>query len=365
MGLQVGKNPHLKVGDFCLAGELESVTLARRISYARMLTDDPELNRAGPMVYNSWGMSDSQWSGGQAGADNGWTVQRIVQWTAGFFTRKAVDSPRLSAELLLSHVLGIARIKLYTDFDRLLSEPELTAYRALVQRAAQHEPIAYLTGTAHFFNLEFQLNREVLIPRPDSETLVENVLQLARHEVGLESPRILDLCTGSGCIAAALARHLNSAVVVATESSPAAAELARANIQRLGLAQRVSVELGDLFAPLKSMIDKRPFDLIVSNPPYIPTGRIADLPANVRDYEPHMALDGGVDGLDLHRRILAESAGYLADGGRIFLEIGFDQGPAALEAAGAGGVAGWSEVRILKDSAGHDRVLAGRKGRGI
>src|ERR1041385_5898221 len=122
-----------------------------------------------------------------------WTVRRILEWTTGFFTRKEVDSPRLSAELLLAHVMNVPRIKLYTDYERELPEKTLGTFRALVQRASEHEPIAYLTGKAHFFNLEFEVTRDVLIPRPDTETLVENVLQLSRNSPGFESPRILDL----------------------------------------------------------------------------------------------------------------------------------------------------------------------------
>src|SRR5688572_20253122 len=163
-----------------------------------------------------------------------WTVRRILEWTAGYFTRKAVDAPRLSAELLLSHVLAAPRIKLYTEYDRPLSEGELGRMRELVQRAAEEEPIAYLTGRAHFFNLEFEVTRDVLIPRPDTETLVENVLQTVRHQPGLEAPRVIDLCTGSGCIAAAVAHHLKSATVVATDISQAAVVVARRNVERLG-----------------------------------------------------------------------------------------------------------------------------------
>ena len=167
--------------------------------------------------------------------DNGvWTIRRLLEWTAGFFGRKQVDAPRLSAELLLAHVLSAPRIKLYTEYDRPLTEAELTAFRALVQRAAEQEPIAYLTGKAHFFNLEFEVTRDVLIPRPDTETLVENVLQLCRHQSGLEAPRVLDLCTGSGCVAAAIAYHMKSAVVTATELSPAAAAVARRNVEHAG-----------------------------------------------------------------------------------------------------------------------------------
>src|SRR4051794_27770126 len=157
-------------------------------------------------------------------ADAAWTVRRILEWTSGYFTRKSVDAPRLSAELLLSHVLSAPRIKLYTEYERPLSDEELTQMRTLVQRAAEDEPIAYLTGRAHFFNLEFEVTRDVLNPRPDTETLVENVLQLARNTAGFEAPRVLDLCTGSGCIAAAIAHRLKNAVVIATDVSEKAVE---------------------------------------------------------------------------------------------------------------------------------------------
>ncbi len=216
-----------------------------------------------------------------------WTVRRLLEWTSGFFTRKEVDSPRLSAELLLSHVMAVPRIKLYTDYERPLEEKQLSTYRALVQRAAEHEPIAYLTGKAHFFNLEFEVSKDVLIPRPDTETLVENVLQLARNSPGFESPRVLDLCTGSGCIAAAIAHHLKNAVVIATDLSEAAVAVAQKNIQKLGLEGRVTVVQGDLFDALANVPDPQPFNLIVANPPYIPTGDIekASHLRNVRDYE--------------------------------------------------------------------------------
>src|SRR3954463_15888479 len=176
-----------------------------------------------------------------------WTVRRILEWTTGFFTRKNLDAPRLSAELLLSHVLAAPRIKLYTEYERPLTEQELSRMRTLVQRASEEEPIAYLTGRAHFFNLEFDVTRDVLIPRPDTETLVENVLQTVRHQPGLESPRVIDLCTGSGCIAAAIAQHLKTATVLATDISPPAVNIARRNIEQLGLTDRVTVEAGDLF----------------------------------------------------------------------------------------------------------------------
>jgi release factor glutamine methyltransferase len=288
-----------------------------------------------------------------------WTVRRILEWTSGYFTRKNLDAPRLSAELLLSHVLNAPRIQLYTQYDRPLSDEELSRMRSLVQRASEEEPIAYLTGRAHFFNLEFDVTRDVLIPRPDTETLVENVLQTVRHQSGLETPRIVDLCTGSGCIAAALAHHLKSATVLAIDISPAAVAVARKNIERLGLAQRVIVEQGDLFEPLLRMVDVQPFDLIVANPPYIRTSDLETLDKSVRDYEPVTALDGGLDGLSLHRRILDESPQRLVSGGRIYLEIAFDQGDLAREIAS--GREMFDEVRILKDFGGRDRVLTARR----
>jgi release factor glutamine methyltransferase len=288
-----------------------------------------------------------------------WTVRRILEWTSGYFTRRSLDSPRLCAELLLSHVLSVPRIKLYTDYERPLTEQQLASMRALVQRAAEQEPIAYLTGRAHFFNLEFEVTRDVLIPRPDTETLVENVLQLARHQAGFETPRVLDLCTGSGCVACAIAHHLKSATVFATDISPGAVEVARRNVERLKLADRVTVAEGDLFASLADVVDRRPFDLIVSNPPYIPTAQVEALDRSVREYEPLAALDGGLDGLSIHRRILAEAPDRLVPGGRLYLEIAFDQGELATQVAAEH--RGFDDVRLLKDYGGRDRVLTARR----
>lgn len=288
-----------------------------------------------------------------------WTVRRLLEWSTPFFQRKEVDAPRLSAELLLAHVLKVPRIKLYTDYDRPLDDGQLDDYRRLVKRASEHEPIAYLTGKAHFFNLEFDVKPGVLIPRPDTETVVENVLQLSRNQPGFESPRVLDLCTGSGCIACAIAHHVKTSTVVATDQSDTAIAVATANVERLGLSERVVVRQGDLFAALEDMVDAQPFNLIVANPPYIPSSEIEKLDRNVRDYEPIEALDGGLDGLILHRRIIAGAAERLVDGGRVYLEIQFDQGEAATEIAMEH--AEFDDIRVLKDHAGHERVLTMRK----
>lgn len=288
-----------------------------------------------------------------------WTVRRILEWTTAFFNRKSVDAPRLSAELLLAHVLSQPRIKLYTDYERPLNEKELAAYRDLVKRAGEHEPIAYLTGKAHFFGMEFDVTRDVLIPRPDTETLVENVLQTVRMETGKESPRVLDLCTGSGCIACAIGKHLKTSQVLAVDISPAAVDVARKNVERLGLSERIQVEQGDLYEPLSRVVDARPFDLIVANPPYIATADVAKLDRSVKDFEPLGALDGGADGLTLHRRILDQTDDRLLPGGRVYLEIAFDQGELAMEMIRR--YAFLKDAVVLKDFGGNDRVIAARR----
>lgn len=289
-----------------------------------------------------------------------WTIRRLLEWTTGFFDRKQVDSPRLSAELLLSHVLSVPRIKLYTDYDNQLAEKQLAAFRELVRRAGEHEPIAYLTERAFFFNLELQVNRDVLIPRPETEKIVENVMQFCRMTTGFESPRILDLCTGSGCIAASLAQHMKSAQVVATDLSPAALAVARGNIDRLKLSDRISLAQGDLFDALRDRVDHSPFHIITANPPYIPTAQIDTLDRNVRDFEPRMALDGGLDGLSIVREILAGAPERLIPGGMLFIEVAFDQGPAARDLAAK--CPGLADIRVLRDDAGHERILVAKRG---
>jgi release factor glutamine methyltransferase len=287
--------------------------------------------------------------------DNVWTVQRLLEWTAPFFTRKGVDSPRLCAELLLAHVLGIPRIKLYTDYQRALTPDELAKYRDLVRRAGEDEPVAYLTGNAHFFNLELDVTPDVLIPRPDTEVLVEQAISVARSQPDWQPLHVLDLCTGSGCVAAAIAANLKTARVWAVEISPAALAVAGRNIQKLGLADRTTLTQGDLYAP----VDGQQFHLILANPPYIRSGQIASLDKSVKDYEPIAALDGGADGLAIHRRIWAGAADRLVGGGHLLLEIAFDQGPAALAVLAE--YPALANGRILKDHAGNDRVVAAKR----
>ena len=283
-----------------------------------------------------------------------WTVRRVVGWTAQHFEKLGLDSPRLTAELLLAHVLHTSRVRLYTDLERPLEAPELAAYRGLIARRASGEPTSYLTGTREFYGRTFAVDPRVLVPRPETELLVEAVLQAVPRDA---EARILDLCTGSGCVGITLALERPRARVLATDLSSAAADVARANATGLGAAERFEVRIGDLFSPAEG---EAPFDVVVANPPYVPHGELPTLPAEVRR-EPVQALDGGPEGLDVVRRIASGAPRWLAPGGLLAVEIGDGQGPAVrslLEGAGYG------SVRIERDLARHDRLALGTHPRG-
>jgi release factor glutamine methyltransferase len=275
-----------------------------------------------------------------------WTVLQIMQWTAEYFGRKGVDSPRLTAEILLGHALKCTRIKLYTDFERPLQEPELAAYRGLIERRIAGEPTFYLVGEREFYGRRFKVDARVLIPRPETERLVELVLE---RLAGLASVQVLDLCTGSGAVALSLAAELPQASVVATDLSPGALSVARENAETLGLAPRVTLLEGDLFGPVPA--DSR-FDAVVANPPYIAAAAWASLPAEVRA-EPRLALLGGADGLDLLRRLSADARRWLKPDGLLALEIGDDQAAAMTRILEEGG---YANVSVARDWAGKDRV---------
>jgi release factor glutamine methyltransferase len=287
-----------------------------------------------------------------------WTLRKVLDWTTGFFQRKNVESSRLCAEMILAHVLGVQRIRLYTDLYRVLTDAQLARVRELVKRASDSEPIQYLTNKAHFFSLEFYVDSNVLIPRPDTETLVERALTFFKSE-NIIAPRVLDLCTGSGCVAAAIASNSKSAVVFATDISLPALDVARRNIAALKLESRVSCHLGDLYDAMKTVMDAGPMDAIVSNPPYIASEKIESLDRNVRDFEPHLALDGGPDGLDPHRKILAGAKDHLREGGRVFLEIAYDQEEPAMWMLSQADH--FDDARCYRDLAGKPRVISARK----
>lgn len=287
-----------------------------------------------------------------------WTITRILDWVRKDFAGRDMPSPRLDAELLLAHVLGLKRIDLYVRFEQPLQQDELARVRALVERRRKGEPVAYLVGKREFYGRAFAVDARVLVPRPETEILVGAALELlpAKKEGEGEGPRALDVCTGSGAVAVSLAAERPDLRVDATELSPGAAEVARANARTHKVQDRVRVLEGDLLAPVKG---ERPYDVIASNPPYIPSRDIAGLMADVRDFEPHMALDGGDDGLVLVKRLLREGVELLVPGGALLMEIGHDQG--ARVVALAKSVGAYDEVSLKEDYAGIERVVIAKK----
>jgi len=280
-----------------------------------------------------------------------WTVARLLEWTTGRFKERGIDSPRLEAEILLACALGIRRIDLYVRHDQIVDDAGRARFRDMVRRRQEGCPTAHIVGKKEFYSLDFAVSPATLIPRPDTELLVDEALRQAKP---LTDPLIADIGTGTGCVAVALAHRLPKTRIVAVDISPEALETARGNATSLGVADRVDFRLGDLLAPLAGL---RP-DLIVSNPPYIPTNDIAGLDPGVRDHEPALALDGGPDGLRVIERLAEQALSLLAPGGRLLVEIGAGQ------EEGARGVltrAGFTVESVRKDGGGHPRVVrAGR-----
>ena len=267
------------------------------------------------------------------------TVLEAIQRSTGFLTRKGVDSPRLQAELLLAHVLKLERMRLYLNFGQALSGEEEGRMRELVKRRGQREPLQQILGTTSFCGLEMMVNRHVLVPRSETELLAETGWKSLNRIPGREALWALDIGTGSGCLAIALARHCEKLRVVATDISVDALHVARGNAERHGLGQRIFFLQGDAFEAVGtrenrySHTDPVPalpgtFDIIISNPPYIPRAEIATLQPEVRDFEPVSALDGGLDGLDFYRRFAAEAKAFLNSRGKIMLEFGDGQAAA-------------------------------------
>lgn len=277
-----------------------------------------------------------------------WTVRRVLEWTTGHLKKHGSETPRLEAEILLAHARKCPRIKLYTEYDEPLTDAVRAQMRELVQRRAAHEPVAYLVGHREFFSLDFDVNPAVLIPRPDTETLVLAALDLAKP---LASPTLLDLCTGSGCVAIALAKNLPTATVHASDISPEALAVAQKNAQKHGVLDRWVLQHGDLWSGLDESLR---FDVIVSNPPYIRQDELPTLAVDVQKYEPTLALDGGVDGLDFVRRIIAEAPRRLQPGGWLLLEIDPAQFPAVDQLAEQQG--GYAPPVHHKDISGRPRV---------
>ncbi|MGB7948466.1 MAG: peptide chain release factor N(5)-glutamine methyltransferase [Candidatus Binatia bacterium] len=285
------------------------------------------------------------------------TVRSALVDAAGFLLRAGIETARLDAEVLLRQVLAIDQTKLYLEIEEPLLPTAERPFRDLLRRRAQREPLAYITGQKEFWSLDFIVNPAVLIPRPETELLVELALDDLKSRAGGTAPTLFDLGTGSGAIAVCLAKERSDVDIWAGDVSSAALEVARANALRHGLSDRVRWVTGDLFAGLDWQ--KPIFDLIVSNPPYVRTEELTSLEPEIREWEPVGALDGGTDGLDVYRRIIWEAHNYLLPGGKIMLEIGADMGPSVVELFERS--ASYGPTSVFQDHAGRDRVVTAMK----
>lgn len=285
------------------------------------------------------------------------TILDVLRRSTDFLAERGVESPRLQVELLLSHVLKLPRLKLYLQFDRVLTDTELAPLRELVKRRGQREPLQHITGTAAFLGHELKVTRDVLVPRPETEVLAQLALaRLSEHPpdaAEASPPRVLDFGTGSGCLAIAMAAGCVSAEVHALDKSPAALALARENAALNQVAGRITFHEGDGFAAL-ALTQPGPFDLIVTNPPYIPSAEIATLDPEVREFDPMLALDGGADGLDCYRTLAAQAGAWLKPGGWLLAEFGDGQSAALTELFRLNG---WRLEGVEKDLSGRERVL--------
>jgi release factor glutamine methyltransferase len=276
----------------------------------------------------------------------------VLEWTTSHLKKHGSDTPRLDAEILLAQARNCQRIQLYTQFEEPLSDAVRAQMRDLVQRRAKHEPVAYLVGQREFFSLSFRVTRDVLIPRPDTETLVMEVLDAIK---GHNNPRVLDMCTGSGCVAIAVAKNNKNVHVTASDLSTAAVAIARENAERHNITDRVKLLESDLFASIPSDVK---FDVIASNPPYVPSAEIDQLDPEVSQHEPRSALDGGPDGLEILRKIIDEAPSRLVPGGLLLLEFTPEQAEALESLTINDGR--YDEVTIRKDLAHRPRVLKAR-----
>jgi release factor glutamine methyltransferase len=279
-------------------------------------------------------------------------ILEVIQRSTDFLAKKGVASPRLQVELLLAHLLRIPRLQLYLNFERMLTTAELDALRAKVQRRGQREPLQYIIGSTSFCGLEIAVNRDVLIPRPETELLAERAWTFLQECEGV--PTALDIGTGSGCVAISLAHRVPLIKVCATDMSGAALELAWRNAQSHQVSDRIDFRQGDLFAAVPKGAR---FNLIVSNPPYIPTARLETLEAEVREHEPRGALDGGPDGQDFYRRMAAEAHGWLRPAGCVMVEL--DEEGASMTSEIFQNK-NWLVEDVEKDYQGHDRILVAR-----
>jgi release factor glutamine methyltransferase len=292
-------------------------------------------------------------AGAGAGTDEQWTVGRLLTWTTDYLKRQGSESPRLDAEVLLAKVLSWERVQLYTHFEDPVGDEPRSAFRNLVRRRAEGTPVAYLVGRKEFYSLGLTVSPAVLIPRPDSEFVVVEFLAVTK---GIDAIRCVDVGTGSGCLALACAQHHKSARFVAIDISPEALAVAEANARTHGLTDRIDFRQGNL---LDAVAEDEPFDVILANPPYIPTAEIARLEPGVRDHEPHCALDGGPDGLRVVAPLVARAVERLKLGGHLILEIGTNQEGPVRDLIAAEPLLKLAPT--VRDHANHPRVVRGTK----
>jgi release factor glutamine methyltransferase len=285
------------------------------------------------------------------------TISGVLGWGARLLRERGIESPRLNAELLLRKALEIDQIQVYLYSHRILTQPQITFYKSLINKKIKGEPIQYILGSREFWSLDLRVTPEVLIPRPETELLVEEALKICREEKHL-THRFMEVGTGSGAIAIALAKELPGCFILAEDISWKAIFVAKENARIQGVSDNIRFLVGDLFPPLKE--GRFPFDLILSNPPYIPSSKIGTLAREIAEFEPRIALDGGPDGLELLRRIVIGSVSFLKEGGWLMLETGEGQGEAVAEMIWNTG--SFASPSIIKDHSGADRVIRARKG---
>lgn len=285
-----------------------------------------------------------------------WTVLRVLQWAAGYLKTRGIESPRAAAEILLAHALGTERVQLYVRHDQPLVPAELAAFKDAIRRRLQHEPVAYIVGRKGFWTLDLLVSPEVLIPRPETEVLVEQALGILRAHPAGRPARVLELGVGSGAVLLALAAEAPTHRYFGCDVAPGALAVAAGNAAAAGPGKGVHLWASDWFAGLAPAAV---FDLIVSNPPYVRSAEMESLQPEIARWEPRTALNGGPDGLQSYRSILAGAHGHLAPGGRLLVEIGSDQREAVARLGDEIGRYGPAECR--RDYAGHDRVVAWRK----
>lgn len=293
--------------------------------------------------------------GGETTQANGeWTIGRLLDWTRQHFQTKGIEDARLCAELLLAKAMSCQKIMLYTRINDSPTDEQRTAFREMVKAAAEHRPIAYVVGRKEFYSLDFAVTPDVLIPRPETELLVEKTLAWCKANPR-ESYSLLDIGTGSGCIAVTLCKKMPTMTAVATDLSKAALAVAEENAKTHGVANRVRFAESDLLDLIETVAPADGFDIIVSNPPYVAQADAATLPRNVREYEPHAALFAGADGLSIYRRLAGCVATRMKPGGTLLLEIGRGQGDAVV--AMFVEKAGLALAGRYKDLAGIERTL--------